>query len=84
MKAMILSGALIAAVGAGVARSAPQAVPALPDAFASAPAEDPLTREILKAAMSRPDGGLVTAIRLSPELTGVDHEQILTIGAHRR
>jgi hypothetical protein len=84
MKAMILSAALIAAVGAGVARSAPQALPPAPDAFASAPSEDPLTREILRAAVTRADGGLVTAIRLSPELTGVDHEQILTIGAHRR
>ena len=84
MKAMLLSGALIAAVGAGVARSAPQAVPALPEAFSSAPAEDPLTREILRAAVSRPNGGLVAAIRLSPEHTGVGHEQILTLGAHRR
>lgn len=84
MKAMILSGALIAAVGAGVARSEPQAVPTLPDAFSSAPAEDPLTRRILDASVSRPDGGVVTSIRLSPELTGVDHEQILTLGAHRR
>lgn len=84
MKAMILSGALIAAVGAGVARSAPQAVPDLPDAFSSAPAQDPLTRQILDAAVSSPNGGVVTSLRLSPELTGVDHEQILTLGAHRR
>ena len=81
---MILSTALIAAVGAGVARSAPQTPPTVPDAFAPAPAEDPLTREIFNAAVSRPDGGVVTAIRLSPELTGVDHEQILTLGARRR
>lgn len=84
MKAMILSGALIAAVGAGVARSAPQSVPVLPDTFSSAPAEDPLTRQILDAAVSRPNGGVVASLRLSPELTGVDHEQILTLGAHRR
>ena len=79
----MLVGALIAAIGAGAARSAPRAYAALPEP-APAAEQDPLTKEILRAAMTRADGGLVTAIRLTPELTGVDHEQILTLGNHSR
>ena len=80
----MLVGALIAAMGAGAARSAPRIPTDVPAEPATAIEQDPLTKEILRASTTRADGGLVAAIRLSPELTGVDHEQILTLGAHAR
>lgn len=82
MKSMVLAGALVAAAGAGFTRDAvraPQAQAAEPAAHEAMTA-DPLTKAILQAAVARGDGGLVSVIRLDPEMTGVDHEQFLTRG----
>lgn len=81
MKSMVLVGALVAAAGAGFTRDAvkaPQAQAAEPTHEAMA--SDPLTKAILQTAVARGDGGLVSVIRLDPEMTGVDHEQFLTRG----
>ena len=82
MKSMVLVGALIAAAGAGISRDAVKAP--RPQAFEPAAHEavstDPLTKAILQTAVARGDGGLVSVIRLDPEMTGVDHEQFLTRG----
>lgn len=82
MKSMVLVGALIAAAGAGISREGAKAQQALSaeTAVLESAASDPLTKAILQAAVARGDGGLVSVIRLDPEMTGVDHEQFLTRG----
>lgn len=82
---MVLAAAMIAAVGAGVARTSAAPVRALPAALeAAAPSADPLTQKILEASTANPDGAVTSAVRLSPELTGVDHDQVLTLRAGAR